>query len=444
MRSALIQNDLSAELPDIDRGEGVWLYDTDGKKYLDGCSGAVVTSIGHSHPSVIAAIAAQSQRVTFTHRGAFGSEETHLLADRLAEATGYAGVWFVNSGSEAVEAAMQFALQYFREIGEDRQWFLSNAKSYHGNTLGALSLSGHARRRVVGELALPFPELPAPYSYRDADGLTEDEYAERLLEQAEAVIAKYGDKLAGVIFEPVGGATLGSTVPPRGYVEGLRRLCDKYGALLIADEVMTGLGRTGTTLAVDHWNVKPDLVAMGKGLGGGYTPIAGTLVNERVLSAIADGSGKILGGHTYAGNPFSIAIASAVINVVFEENVIENAATVGAYLAEGLAALARDHRLIGDVRGRGMLHSIEFVQDRATKAVRLPQGTLARRVAAAAMAEGLVIYVATGGYNDACQVAPPLNITVEEVDDLLARLARALDTVERELEAEGELAPAES
>jgi adenosylmethionine-8-amino-7-oxononanoate aminotransferase len=433
MSRALIQNVLGANLPNIDRAEGVWLFDTEGKMYLDGCSGAVVTSIGHANPRVIEAMKAQSERVTYIHRGAFASEESHRLAGRLANATGYAGVWFVNSGSEAVEAAMQFALQYYREKGEERHWFLSQSKSYHGNTLGALSLSGHARRQVAGNLAHPFAELPAPYQYREGEGLSEEDYARKLLAQAEAAIAEHADELAGVVFEPVGGATLGSTVPPGAYVKGLRQLCDKYRVLLIADEVMTGLGRTGTLLGVDHWNVKPDLVAIGKGLGAGYTPIAGTLVNEEILETLTQGSGRILGGHTYAGNPLSIAIASAVVDVLFQDDLVSRAAITGKYLGEGLTNLADKHELIGDVRGLGMLHSIEFVQDRITKEVHLPQGSLAHKVASASMEEGLVIYVATGGFNDACQIAPALTITVHEVDELLARLDRALSKVEREL-----------
>ena len=433
MSTALIQNVLGAELPNVDRAEGVWLFDTNGNRYLDGCSGAVVTSIGHSNPHVIEAMKNQAERVTYIHRGAFTSEATHDLADRLADATGYAGVWFVNSGSEAVEAAMQFALQYYREKGEERYWFLSQTKSYHGNTLGALSLSGHARRQVAGTLAYPFAELPAPYLYREGEGLSEVEYAHKLLEQAEQAIAEHADNLAGVIFEPVGGATLGSTVPPEAYVKGLRQLCDKYDVLLIADEVMTGLGRTGKLLGVDHWNVKPDLVAIGKGLGAGYTPIAGTLVNAEILETLTRGSGRILGGHTYAGNPLSIAIASAVIDVLFQDDLIDRAAITGKYLGDGLRKLADKHSLLGDARGLGMLHSVEFVQNRSTKEVLLPQGSLARRVADAAMEEGLVIYVATGGFNDACQIAPALTITVDEVDDLLTRLDRALSKVEQEL-----------
>lgn len=434
MGNALIQNVLGAELPNIARAEGIWLFDTEGKRYLDGCSGAVVTSIGHANPHVLEAIRTQAERVTYIHRGAFASEAIHDLADRLADATGYAGVWFVNSGSEAVEAAMQFALQYYREKGQEKHWFLSQSKSYHGNTLGALSLSGHARRLVAGNLAYPFAELPAPYQYREGEGLSEEDYGHRLLEKAEETIAQHADKLAGIIFEPVGGATLGSTVPPGSYVKGLRQLCDKYGVLLIADEVMTGLGRTGTLLGVDHWNVKPDLVAIGKGLGAGYTPIAGTLVNQEILETLTRGSGRILGGHTYAGNPLSVAIASAVVDVLFQDDLISRAAITGKYLGDGLKKLADKHELVGDARGMGMLHSIEFVQDRNTKAVHLPQGSLARWVADAAMEEGLVIYVATGGFNDACQIAPALSITIDEIDEMLARLDRALSKVERELD----------
>lgn len=440
MRSSLIQNVLDASLPTVDRAEGVWLWDTDGRQYLDGCSGAVVTAIGHSHPHVIDAIDAQARRVTFTHRGAFGSAALDELARRMATLTGFAGVWFVGSGSEATEAAMQFALQYFQEIGmPERSVFLSSVRGYHGNTLGALSASGHARRRAVEAIALDIPSLPSPYAYRDQGDRTEAEYTADLLASAREVFQRYEGRLAGVMIEPVGGATLAATTPPAGYLAGLKALCDEFGALFIADEVMTGMGRTGTVLASVADGVVPDLVAMGKALGAGYTPIAATLVSERVLDAIARGTGRILGGHTYAGNPMSAAVASAVLDVIESDRLIERAASVGELLHERLVDLASRHPVVGDVRGRGMLWGMEFVQDRRTREVHLPQGALASRVFTAAMAEGLVVYPTTGGYIDAVQIAPPLTITEDEIDELIDRLDRALSAVEDRLIADDAL-----
>ncbi|RFA10898.1 hypothetical protein B7R54_18055 [Subtercola boreus] len=441
MKSSLIQNNLSADLPAIESAQGVWLTDTRGKRYLDACSGAVVTTIGHGNPAVIAAMAEQAQHVTFTHRGAFTSVQTEQLADRLAALTGYAGVWFVSSGSEAVEAALQFALQYFREIGQpERQWFLSSSQSYHGNTLGGLSLSGHARRSVAGELAHAFHTLPTPYTYRDSAGLSESDYADALLVLAREQFVEHAHHLAGIVIEPVGGATLSATVPPAHYLVGLKSLCEEFGVLFIADEVMTGLGRAGRMLASDHWGIKPDLVATGKGLGAGYTPIAATLVSERVISAIEQGSGRIQGGHTYAGNPLSIAIASAVIEVLVSEDLVARGARMAVYLREQLENLAASHPVIGDVRGVGMLLALEFVQNRETREVTLPQGQLGRRVAAAALRHGVIIYVATGGFNEAAAVSPPLTISTEEIDYLVAGLDLALSEVESQLLDEGALA----
>lgn len=432
--STLIQNDFDASPILVDHAEGVWVVDRDGKRYLDGCSGSEVVSIGHGHPHVLAAMAEQAGRVAFTHRGAFRCEKTDELADALTRMTGYPGVWLVNSGSEAVEAAMQFALQYFRETGRpERHGFLSHELGYHGNTLGALSLSGHARRAVVEDLALDFPQLPAPYAYRRGEGLTEAAYAAELLARDRELFEAHAADLAGVVVEPVGGATLAATVPPDGYLQGLRALCDEFGVLMIADEVMSGLGRTGTTLAVDHWGVRPDVVAMGKGLGAGYSPMAGVLVGQRVLDAIAAGSRHVTGGHTYAGNPLSSAVGLAVLEVLESEGVIANAAAMGAYLAEGLDRLAAEHPLIGEVRGLGLMRGVEFVQDRATKRVDLPQGVIAGRVYAACMAHGLVVYPTSGGIVDAVLVTPPLVITREQVDYLLDALSAGIADVEREL-----------
>jgi adenosylmethionine-8-amino-7-oxononanoate aminotransferase len=424
----LIQNVIGLDLPRIDHADGVWLVDAAGRRYLDGASGAAVTAIGHNHPHVVAAMRHQAGRVTFVHRAAFTSDALEELATRLAGWTGMDGVWFVNSGSEAVEAAMQFALQYFQETGHpERQWFLSHDRGYHGNTLGGLSLSGHARRAVMSAHARPFPVLPAPYAYRDAGGMDEHEYSRRLLEVARARFTEHRDTLAGVVVEPVGGATLGATVPPPGYQAGLRALCDEFGALLITDEVMSGLGRTGTVLAGEHWQVRADITAVGKGLGAGYTAIAATLLDQRVLDAITHGSGRILGGHTYAGNPFSAATALAVLDVLQRDDVLARGASAGEQLRKGLVSLSEHHPLIGDVRGAGLLLAVEFVTDRATRTVDLPQGQLANLVWRAAVDAGAILYATTGGFNDAVLVAPPLTISPDEVDLLVTALDRALD-----------------
>ncbi len=428
MTAALIQNVLGAELPGVDRARGVWVYDTAGTAYLDGCSGAMAVNLGHSHPRVVQTMREQAERVTFTHRGAFTPPALQRLAARLSGLTGFAGVWFVDSGSEAVEAAMQFAIQYHRERGRERAGFLSHARSYHGNTLGALSLSGHARRSGFGALALDFPRLPSPFAV-PGDGGSPRRTTADLVGEAERIIRECAEELAAVVFEPVGGATLGAAIPDGAYLRGLREICTREGVLLIADEVMTGLGRTGRMLACEHHGVVPDLVALGKGVAAGASPIAATLVGEPVLRALAEGSGRSPGGHTYAGNPFSAAVAETVLDVLVEEGLVERAAERGAYLDDRLRELLAGHRLLAETRGAGLLRAVELVREEDDQAG--PPGALAALLAAEALRQGLLVYPATGGYTDACIIAPPLTVTEAEIDELVHRLGRAVRVLER-------------
>jgi adenosylmethionine-8-amino-7-oxononanoate aminotransferase len=430
MRSKLIQNSFDAEPIQVEHAEGIWLYDSAGKRYIDGTAGAVVMNIGHGRPEVVEAIARQAGKVAFTHRAIFGSAATEQLAERLGDMTGYAGVWFVNSGSEAVEATMQFALQYFRETGRpERCWFLSHSSGYHGNTLGALSLSGHGRRSAANGLALNFPVLPTPHGAEDDPHAEDGTRTERLLAAARKQFEAYADNLAAIVVEPVGGATLGATVPPEGYLAGLKALCDEFGALMIVDEVMTGMGRTGHVLAVDHWGVRPDLVALGKGLGAGYTPIAAALVNAKVLDAIASGSRRVLGGHTYGANPLSIATTTAVLDVMESDDLIAAVPLKATLLHEGLKALAEAHPFVSDVRGLGMLQAMEFTPAPAGH----PGRSISQDVLRAAMDHGLALFPTSGGYNDAVVVAPPLTITPDEITVLVKALGSALTAVESAL-----------
>ncbi len=436
MTTALIQNRIGAQLPHIASANGVWLTDTTGSRYLDGCSGAVVASIGHNHPAVLAAINEQAQRVTFVHRGFFSSGPLEDAAEALCKWTGFPGAWFVNSGSEAVEAAMQFALQYHRERGDTaRQQFLSLDHGYHGNTLGGLSLSGHARRAVAGDLAWPFPVLPVPHRGRADTDISDAQFCDRLLADTRRIVEQCAGTVAGIVIEPVGGATLGATVPPDGYLPALRQLCTEFGILLITDEVMSGLGRTGTPLATDHWGVTADIVAVGKGLGAGYTPIAATLVSQTILDTIAAGTGYIHGGHTYAGNPFSAAIASAVLRVFREEDIVARGAAAGTTLRTGLDTLARRHPIISDVRGMGMLLGIELAA-----APNATPGVLANALRDEAMDAGLLLYTTTGGFVDALLIAPPLTIDDSEIEYLIERLDRALQAVGAKTPAKAALA----
>jgi|SRR5699024_6283919 len=417
--SPLVQNSLGGTtLPYVERAEGVWLYDATGKDYIDGCSGAVVSNIGHSHPRVLATIQEQTARVTYAHRGAFVTQQQIDLAKRLTQMTGFAGAWFVNSGSEAVEAALQLAMQYHRELGEPRSYFLSHRTSYHGNTLGALSHSDHARRAAIEGNEISKGWLPSPYDPNQTVG--------QLLEAAQQVIENSREPIAGVLFEPISGATLSARPLLDGYLAGLRELCDRHNILLIADEVMTGLGRTGKNLACEHWAVSPDLVALGKGLGAGYTPIAAALLSEPILDTITLGSGRILGGHTYGGNPLSVAVADEVLKVTVEQSLVAASANMGRVLRQHLEEVQSAFpTLIADVHGLGLLQGVTLRPDVDSRGI----GSMAEQLRLACLDEGLIIYPATGGFNDSFLVAPPLTSTLSEIKLLVRRLERAMSTL---------------
>ncbi len=433
--SHLIKFAFDEHLPFAARGQGVFVYDTAGRRYLDGCSGAVNVNIGHADPAVLDRMQQQADQLTFAHRGAFHTGVAERLADQLCDMTGYPYVFFCNSGSEAVEAALRLVLQMWHERDEhQRSWFPSHAIGYHGSTLGGLSLSGHPLRRSVAEPLLHrFNVLTPPYAYRYAHGREDADFTDVLLAGVDAELDRAGPATAGVVIEPVGGAAGGAITPPSGYLAGLAERCRARGLPLITDEVMTGLGRTGRMLATDHYGVRPDVVALGKGLGGGYTPIAAVLVTAEIVETIATGSGAVTNGHTYGGNPLSCAVALAVLDTIMKRDLISAARHRGEQLRAGLAELAARHRLIGEVRGLGLLHGLELVQDRQTKASGKPIGSLTQRLVTTARDNGLLVYPATGGVNDAVLIAPPLTITADELTTLIELLDASLSAAERDL-----------
>ena len=431
--SRLIKFSFGEELPFVSHGRGVFVHDTDGRRYLDGCSGAVTANLGHADPEILRVMSEQARRITFAHRGSFHSEQSERLADRLGEMTGYPYVFLCNSGSEAVETALRLTLQYWRERGEpERSRFVSHAVSYHGATLGGLSLSGHPQRRWVAEALLHgFNELTPPYAYRFAEGRDDDEFTAFLIERAARTLDAHGPALAGVVVEPVGGAAGGAITPPDGYLPALAALCRERGVPLITDEIMTGLGRTGIMLAAQHWDVHPDMVVLGKGMGAGYAPVSAVLVGEHVVDTIAAGTAAVTNGHTYGGNPLGSAVALAVLEAVESRDLVTNAAARGKQLRAGLDELAERHEVIGEVRGLGLLQGLELVADRATRSPGDPVGSLTRAVVLAARDQGLLVYPATGGINDAVLIAPPLTTTPDEIDLLLELLDAALTTLDR-------------
>lgn len=433
--------------PRVRRAEGVWIETEDGRRILDGSSGALVASIGHGVREVIEAQRAQAEQVSYVHGTHFSVAAQEELASQLAAlAPGDLDrVYPVSGGSEANESAMKLARQYFLETGRPaKHKVIARWTSYHGNTLGALSLSGHAaRRRPYAPMLLDEPHIPPCYCYRCPFGLQYPSCGVRCAHALEDEITRQGPEyIAAFIAEPIVGAAGGALVPPPEYFPIIREICDRYDVLFIADEVMTGIGRTGESFAVNHWNVVPDMITTGKGVGGGYAPLGAMIVREPVYQAIAQGSGAFLHGFTYGGHPPSAAAGAAVLKYVAGHDLVANAARRGAYLAERLAPL-REQQIVGDVRGKGLMWGIEFVRDRATKEPFNRNLRVAERIGEAAFERGLIIYPGSGnadGVNgDQLLIGPPLVISEPELDQLVAMLTAAIVAVEDDLVREGAL-----
>jgi len=434
----LLVRDARTAQPVAMRGEGVWLYDRDGRAYLDACGGALVVTLGHGRHEIAEAGARQSRSLAFVHTSEFLNEPALELAAALAALVPQVGkVFFASSGSEVIEAAMKLARQYHVERGEpQRRTFISRIPSYHGATLGALSLSGYFDRRdLFAPLLPPVRFVPAPVPYRRPPGQSEEAYGLACAQALEAAIRAEGpETVAAFIVEPVIGASASGAVPPPGYFPAVREICDRYGVLLIADEVMTGMGRTGRSFALEHWNVIPDMTAVGKGLTSGYAPLAALLIRDRVYDAIADGSGRFIHGHTFSAHPASCAVGLAVLRDLHERGLIAAAAERGRHLRARLVEVAARHAVIGDVRGLGLMVGVEFVVDRETRAPFPREMEVAPRIVQACMARGLLVYpgraAAEGRQGDHLLFGPPYCITPAELDEAVARFDDALEEVE--------------
>ncbi len=418
-------------------GEGVFLFDADGRRYLDASGGAAVSCLGHRHPAVIAAIRAQAERLAYAHTSFFTTEPAEALADHLAATAppGLARVYYVSGGSEGVEAALKMARQYFVEIGQpQRRRVIARWQSYHGNTLGALAAGGHRRRRApFAPLLVDVSHISPCFAYRfRRDGESEAGYGRRVADELEAEILRLGpETVAAFIAETVVGATAGAVPPVPGYFRRIREICDRYGVLLILDEVMCGMGRTGTRHACEQEGVVPDLLVMAKGLGGGYQPIGAVLVSERIYDAFVRGSGAFQHGHTYMGHPIACAAALAVQRTIDAENLLERVRVMGRWLAEALRARFDAHPHVGDIRGRGLLQAIELVRDRASGEPFDPGLALHARVKREAMARGLLVYpmggTIDGERGDHVLLAPPFIVEEPHLAMLVERLGEALD-----------------
>jgi hypothetical protein len=427
------------------RGEGVYLWDENGKQYLDFSGSAAVNFIGHGVAEIPAAMAEQAKGLEFVHSSQFTTPIAERYAQELLDFAGEhfreGAVYFTCGGSEAVETALKLARQYQVEIGENRRYqVLSRTQSYHGSTLGALSVSGNRRRR---EMYLPlmreFAHIAVPYCYRCdydcSDGCRNcgQQYASEL----DGAIVETAGQTAAFIFEPVSGATLGAVTPPPGYLKSISEVCRKHGILLIADEVMTGMGRTGKNFSIEHWGIEPDILVTAKGLSSGYAPLGAVLLSKRIVDALARGSGAFLHGFTYNSHPISLAAGQAVLHRIQERSLVQ-AADSGRHhsIAEGLAsALACLCQLpaVGEVRGIGLLRGIELVSDQTTKQPYPAALNFAGQVAQAAQTRGLLVYpmqgCVDGTAGDHLLIAPPAIISEEQIAWAVARLGEAIEEV---------------
>jgi adenosylmethionine-8-amino-7-oxononanoate aminotransferase len=428
----------AARLPTAVRGEGCYLYDGDGRAYLDGSGGAAVSCLGHSDAGVRAAIHDQLDRVAFAHTGFFTSEPAERLADLLIEHApdGIDRVYLLSGGSEAIEAAIKLARQYFLEIGQpDRRRLIARRQSYHGNTLGALATGGNAwRREKYAPLLVETHHIAPCFEYHER---REDESAEayglRAANALEAEILRLGpETVMAFVAEPVVGATAGAVPSVSGYFPRIREICDRYGVLLILDEVMCGMGRTGSLFACTQDGVVPDIITIAKGLGAGYMPIGAMLCSAGIHDAIAQGSGSFQHGHTYHGHPLAAAAGHAVLQAILGRGLIRRVQEQGETLDRALHETFGQHAHVGDIRGRGLFRAIELVEDRATKRPFDPTRKLHARVKSAAMEEGLIVYPAGGTVNgrdgDHVLIAPPFIIEDAQIEELVSKLDRALKT----------------
>jgi len=427
------------ERPLVDRAEGVYLWDVHGRRYVDGSSGPMCVNIGYGNPRVLEAMRRQMARTTFAYRLHFENEPAEALARELAALmpAGLERVFFVSGGSEAVESCLKLARQYALARGEaGRTQVISRFPSYHGCTLGALAASGYTPLTAPFEpMMRRMAKIPAPTAYRDRDNLTMAERGLRYADMLEAEIERQGpQRVLAFVMEPVGGASTGALVAPDSYYARVREICERYGVILIYDEVMSGAGRTGRFLAAEHWGVTPDLVALSKGFASGYSPLGAMVAPDWMVEPVLD-AGGFEHGFTYAGNPLACAAGRAVLAEIVEHDLAANAARMGERLRERLGALAAELPFVGDVRGKGLLLAMELVADRATWTPLPAEMDAYARVAELAYERGLIVYPrrTRGGLEgDHIMVCPPLIITEAQIEELVEPLGEALRAFARE------------
>jgi len=435
--SRILHRQIHSSLPVAVGGRGVELFDAEGRSYIDASGGAAVSCLGHGHPDVIAALHAQADKLAYAHTSFFTSEPAEALADRLIEDApeGMSHVYFVSGGSEAVEAALKMARQYFVETGRpERRNIIARRQSYHGNTLGALATGGNEWRRTqFRPLLVETHHIDPCFAYRYREpGETDQDYAARAAQALEDKILELGpETVMAFVAETVVGATAGAVPPVADYLKRIRAICDRYGVLLVLDEVMCGMGRTGTLHACEQDGIAPDIMTIAKGLGGGYQPIGAVLLGQHIFDAFAKGSGFFQHGHTYLGHPMACAAGLAVQNVIRRERLLDNVTRMGAHLRRRLGERFGNHPHVGDIRGRGLFMAVELVEDRSTKKAFDPKEKLHARIKREAMACGLMVYpmggTIDGARGDHVLLAPPFIADEPIIDAIVERLGDAVD-----------------
>ena len=427
--------------PLVDRAEGIYVWTQDGRRFIDGSSGPIAVSIGYGNPNVLAAMKRQMDKTTFAYRLHFESEPAEELARDLAGRMpgGLDRIFFVSGGSEAVESCIKLARQWAVATGQPSRWkVIARMPSYHGGTYGALAVTGDGMLTdSFADQINVMPKVPAPTAYRDRDNLTMEQrgvkYADML---EERILAEGPESVVAFIMEPIGGAATNALVAPDSYYPRIREICDRFGILLIHDEVMSGVARTGRFLGGDHWNCRPDIVALSKGIGSGYVALGAMAAPLRLVKPVLD-MGGFQHGHTYAGNPLACAAGLAVLGEVDRLGLVENAAAMGEVLMTGLRGLAERFPFIGDVRGKGLMTAIEFVADPVTMRNLPAEVKIGQRVLDLAYERGLIVYFrrVTGGVQGDCvMVCPPLIVTREQVGEILSILGDAIAVAAREFD----------
>jgi len=426
--------------PLITHGEGIYLYDEKGKRYIDGSGGALVVNIGHGQEEIFQRMADQMGKVGYVHGTQFTTQSIEEYAEALGEILpkGLEKIYFLSGGSEAVEAAIKLARQYYLESGQSQRWrVVARWHSYHGNTLGALSLTGRVgARRPYLPLLTDFPHFSPPYCYRCPFGLTYPECDFECAKTLENVLQMEGpETISAVILEPIIGATIGAVVPPDGYLSSIKRTCEHYGILLIDDEVMTGMGRTGRWFAVEHWDVLPDIMVLGKGMSGGYFPLSAMITRGEFVDRLKEKTGGFVHGHTFSHHPVACAVGLAVLRFIQKQDLLQNCQKQGDYLIKRLEGF-KDFPFVGDVRGKGLMTAIEFVKDQKTKEPFPRSAKFTEKVIDLAFENGLVLYPGTGfvdGVNgDMVMVGPPLIIQESQIDEIIEILKKTFSQMEKD------------